>query len=270
MPKIQKNPPQGLDFWKLEEFPQNPKIKQIPRVSKIPNLGVDFFGFLEFWKLEEFARFLDFEEIPRVSKIPKFQKFQPKFRIFGNSSGGLKMEKIEQIPRVSKIPNLGLTFFGFLEFWKLEEFLARFLDFEEIPRVSKKIPKTPTQVSDFWKLEREPQNPKIGQVPRVSKTPNLGVGFFGFLEFWKLEEFARFLDFEAPARVSKNPNLWGECLDVWIFGFLETGFLIRVFQGFLYDSLLCFRLPIKFNNTPVHFNGSPYLINKTPNQLLAF
>ena len=89
------------------------------------------------------------------------------------------------------------------------------------------------------------------------------------MEFWKLEEFARFLDFEAPARVSKNPNLWGGCLDVWVFGFLETGVLIRVFQGFLYDSLLCFRLPIKFNNTPVHFNGSPYLINKTPNHVTS-
>ena len=43
----------------------------------------------------------------------------------------------------------------------------------------------------------------------------------------------------------------------------------RVFQGFLYDSLLCFRLPIKFNNTPVHFNGSPYLINKTPNHFTS-
>ena len=95
------------------------------------------------------------------------------------------------------------------------------------------------------------------------------MGFSGFLEFCKLEEFARFLDFEAPARVSKNPNLWGGCLDVWIFGFLETGFLIRVFQGFLYDSLLCFRLPIQFNNTPVHFNGSPYLINKAPNHLTS-
>ena len=135
-----------------------------------------------------------------------------------------------------------MDLFGFLEFWKLEEFV-RFLDFEEIPRDSK-IPKTPTQVSDFWKLEREPQNPKIEQIPRVSKTPNLGVGFFGFLEFWKFEEFARFLDFEAP---------------------LKIGFLIRAFQGFLYDSLLCFRLPIKFNNIPVHFNGSPYLMNKTPN-----
>ena len=42
----------------------------------------------------------------------------------------------------------------------------------------------------------------------------------------------------------------------------------RVFQGFLYDSL-CFRLPIKFNHTPVHFNGSPYLINKTPNHFTS-
>ena len=76
-----------------------------------------------------------------------------------------------------------------LDFW----FLRKLLEFP------KKNPKTPTQVSDFWKLEREPQNPKTEQIPRVSKTPNLGVDVFGFLEFWKLEEFARFLDFEAPA-----------------------------------------------------------------------
>ena len=30
------------------------------RVSKKPNLGLDFFGFLEFWKLDEFARFFGF------------------------------------------------------------------------------------------------------------------------------------------------------------------------------------------------------------------
>ena len=102
-PKTQKIHPKGLEFWKLEEFPQNPKNEQIPRVSKVPKSKkpTPRFGILEtrgisseskkransssfqnsknpknppqgleFWKLEEFARFLDFEAPARVSKIP--------------------------------------------------------------------------------------------------------------------------------------------------------------------------------------------------------
>ena len=259
-------PTQVSDFWKLERERQNPKIEQIPRVSKIPNLGVNFFGFLEFWKLEEFARFLDLEAPARVSKILKIQKFQPKFRILETRTGASKSKN-----------------------------RANSSSFQ-----NSKNPKIPTQVSDFWKLERERQNPKIEQIPRVSKIPNLGVIF---LEFWKLEEFARFLDLEAPARVSKilkiqkfqpkfrifgNSNgslkIQKSCkflefpkfqtlgwffldfwnfgksrnlldfwilrlpfefpkiqtfgVDFWIFGILETGVWIRFFQGFVYDSLL--------------------------------
>ena len=152
-PKIQKKPTQVSDFWKLEEFAQNPKKPKIPRVSKIqksknPNPS---FGFLEtrgicskskknpkflefpkiqksknpkpsfgFWKLEEFAQNPKKPKIPRVSKNPKIQKSQPQFRIFGNSRTLLKIQEFwvfldfEQIPRVSKNPKLGL---GFLDFW---------------------------------------------------------------------------------------------------------------------------------------------------------
>ena len=40
----------------------------------------------------------------------------------------------------------------------------------KIPRISKN-PKNPTQGSTFWKLEREPQNPKTEQILRISKIP---------------------------------------------------------------------------------------------------
>ena len=147
-PKIKKNPPQGLDFWKLEREPQNPKLEQIPRVSKIPNLGVDFFGLLEFWKLEEFARFLDFGDIPRVSKIPKIQKLQPTFRIFGNSRRNLKIQKSSKFLEFPKFQTLGWVFLDFwnfgnsrnlLDFWILRKFLE--------------FPKFQTMGWFFWKLE---------------------------------------------------------------------------------------------------------------------
>ena len=62
-PKIQKSkmPTPISDFWKLEEFAQNPKKSKIPRVSKNPKIPTPS----EFWV------FLDFEQIPRVSKNPK-------------------------------------------------------------------------------------------------------------------------------------------------------------------------------------------------------
>ena len=156
--KNPKIPTQGSDFWKLERERQNPKIEQIPRVSKIPNLGVNFFGFLEFWKLEEFARFLDLEAPARVSKILKIQKFQPKFRILETRTGASKSKN-----------------------------RANSSSFQ-----NSKNPKIPTQVSDFWKLERERQNPKIEQIPRVSKIPNLGVIF---LDFWNFGNSRNLLDF---------------------------------------------------------------------------
>ena len=122
--KNPKIPTQVSDFWKLEEFaqnPKNPKFLEFPKIHPKPSFGfletrgilaqnpnpkfLEFpkirnwawFGFLDFWKLEEFWVFLDFEQIPRVSK------------------------------------NLGL---GFLDFWKLEEFWV-FLDFEQIPSFQK-------------------------------------------------------------------------------------------------------------------------------------
>ena len=100
---------------------------------------------------------------------------------------------------------------------------------------------------DFWKLEEFWVFLDFEQIPRVSKIPNLGVDF---LDFWNFGNSRNLLDFWILRLPLEFPKI-----QTFGVGFLETGFLIRVFQGFLYDSLLCFRLPIKFNNTPVHFDG---------------
>ena len=55
MPRVSKIQTLGwifLDFW--NEFAQFLDFEAPARVSKNPNLGVDFFGCLELWKLEEF------------------------------------------------------------------------------------------------------------------------------------------------------------------------------------------------------------------------
>ena len=135
-PKIQKNPTQVSDVWKLEEFAQNPKKPKIPRVSKIqksknPNPS---FGFLETRGICSKSKK---PKIPRVSKNPKIQKSQPHFRIFGNSRNLLKIQKTQnsssfQNSKNPKIPNptQNSSFrTPVSDFWKLEEFWV-FLDFE--------------------------------------------------------------------------------------------------------------------------------------------
>ena len=148
-------------------------------------------------------------KIPRVSTNPKIQKLQPKFRIFGNSSGSLKIQKPSSRSSFQKSKN----------------------------------PKNPPQGLDFWKLEREPQNPKI-QIPRVSKNPKIQKfkpkfrifgnssgslkiqnscsrssfqkskpwgGFFGFLDFRKLERELDSWILRLPLEFPKNKTLG------WIF-----------------------------------------------------
>ena len=224
--KNPKNPTQVSDFWKLEREPQNPKI----------------------------------EQNPRVSKIPKIQKLQPKFRIFGNSSGSLKIQKSSKFldfPKFQKSKNPNPSF-GFLETRagaSKSKNRANSSSFQ-----NSKNPKTSTQVSDFWKLERERQNPKIEQIPRVSKIPNLGVFFLDFWNFgnsrnlldfwiWRLPlEFPKFqksknsnpslgfLETRTGASKSKNransssfqnSKPWGGFF--WIFGILETRGICSIF-----------------------------------------
>ena len=251
IPKIHKNLPQGLDFWKLEEFARFLDFEAPARVSKNPKLGLEF---LEFWNFGNSRNFLKIQKSSKFLEFPKFQKskkIHPKVGNLGNSRNLLDFWILRLPLEFPKIQTLGWVFFGFLEFWKLEEFPQN-LKIEQIPRVSK-IPKTqknPPQGWEFWKLEEFARFLDFEAPARVSKNPNLGVGFLGILEtrgicsksknransssfqnskkpknppqgwgFWKLEEFARFLDFEAPARVSKNPNLGVDFfLDFWNFG----------------------------------------------------
>ena len=190
-----------------------PKFLEFPKIqnSKNPNPS---FGFLE---TRAGASKSKNRAPARVSKIPKIQKPQPMFRIFGNSSGSLQIQNSSSLSSFQNSKN----------------------------------PKTPTQVSDFWKLEREPQNPKIAlplefpEIPKTqkihpkvwifgnssgslkmqespsrssfrnSKNPKKPTPRFGFLD---TRAGARILDFEAPARVSKNPKLGLGFLGFWKFG----------------------------------------------------
>ena len=165
---------------------QNSSSFQNSKNPKIPTPVSDF------WKLEEFAQNPKKPKIPRVSKIPKIQKFHPKVWIFRNSSGSLEIQKNQNSSSFQKTKN----------------------------------PKTPTQVSDFWKLEEFAQNPKKPKIPRVSKIPKIQKFPTPVSDFWKLEEFAQNPKKPKIPRVSKNPKLgW----DFWIFGFLETRGILGFF-----------------------------------------
>ena len=72
---------------------------------------------LEFWKLEEFARFLDFEAPVRVSKNPKLGLEFLDFWNFGNSSGSLQIQKSSkflEFPKFQKSKKITPRF-GILE-----------------------------------------------------------------------------------------------------------------------------------------------------------
>ena len=201
---------------------KNPKFLEFPK-SKNPKIPTQV---SDFWKLEEFAQNPKKPKIPRVSKNPKIQKSQPQFRIFGNSRNLLKIQKnpkFLEFPKIqkSKNPNpsfgfletrgicstskktqnsssfqkseTGAGIFGFLEFWKLEEFWA-FLDFE--------------------------------QIPRVSKNPKLGLGFLDFWNFGNSRNFGFFWISRLPLEFLKIQTLgWS----FWILEVLETRGILGFF-----------------------------------------
>ena len=110
---------------------------------------------------------------PKFLEFPKFQKSKnsnPSFGFLETRAGASKSKNRANCSSFqnSKNPKIPTQV---SDFWKLER-EPQNPKIEQIPRVSK-IPKIPTQVSDFWKLEREPQNPKIEQIPRVSKIPKI-------------------------------------------------------------------------------------------------
>ena len=192
-PKFQKNPPQGLDFWKLEREPQNPKTEQIPRVSKIPKIQKNPPQGLDFWKLEREPENPKIEQIPRVSKIPKIQKNPPQGWDFWKLERELQNPKNEQIPRVSKIPNLGVGFFGFFEFGNSRNLL------------------------DFWILRKFLEFPKF----QNSKNSNPS---FGFLE---TRAGASKSKNRANSSSFQKSQPWGGFF--WIFGILETRGICSIF-----------------------------------------
>ena len=157
--KIQ-NSSRVSDFWKLEEFAQNPKFLEFPKIQKSKNPNPSF-GFLEtragaskskktqnsssfqnsknpkiptpvsdFWELEEFAQN---PKNPKFLEFPKIQKSKNPNPSFGFlETRGICSKSKESFQK----SETGVGIFGFLDFWKLEDF-GFFLDFEQIPRVSK-------------------------------------------------------------------------------------------------------------------------------------
>ena len=198
---FQKSKPWGgfFGFWdcrKLERELDSWILRLPLEFPKIQALGWVFWNpkFLEFPKIQnpkiptQVSDFLETRAGASKSKNPKFLEF----------------------PKIQKPKNSNPSF-GFLE----TRAGASKSKIRAPARVVKN-PKIPSQVSDFWKLEREPQNPKFVLPLEFPKIQTLG-WIFGLLDFGNSRNFG-FLDFEAPARVSKNPKLGLEFLDVGIFG----------------------------------------------------
>ena len=227
----------------LKESHQNLSFQK-SKNPKIPTQVSDF------WKLEEFAQNPKKPKIPRVSKNPKIQKSQPQFRIFGNSRNLLKIQKnpkFLEFPKIQKSKNPKPSF-GFLEtrgicskskktqnsssFQKSKKTQPKFRifgnsrnllkiqknpKFLEFPKIKKS--KNPTPVSDFWKLEEFAQNPKKPKIPRVSKNPKLGLGF---LDCWIFGNSRNFGLFWILSKFLEFPKIRNLGWDFWIFGFLKT------------------------------------------------
>ena len=214
-PKNPKIPTPVSDFWKLEEFAQNPKKTQNSssfQKSKNPKIPTPV---SDFWKLGEFWIFLDFEQI---LEFPKIRNWGWDFWIFGflETRGILGFLDFEQIPRVSKNPKLGL---GVLDFWNFGN--SRNFGFFWISRLPLEFPKIRNWGWDFWIFGSRNFGffwilSKFLEFPKIR---NWGWDFwiFGFLEtrgilgfFWILSKFLEF------------PKIRNLGWDFWIFGFLET------------------------------------------------
>ena len=85
--------------------------------------------------------------------------------------------------KTSKIPTIPTQV---SDFWKLEREPQNPKIQNSSSFQNSENPKIPTQVSDFWKLEREPQNPKIQNSSSFQKSKPWG-GIFRFLDLRKLE-----------------------------------------------------------------------------------
>ena len=182
--------------------------------SKNPKTATPRFGFLE---TRAGASKSKNRAIPRVSRFQKSKKIHPKVWFFGNSSGSLKIQN----SRVSNIPNLGVDFFGIwnfgnsrnlLDFWILRTFL-------EFPKFQK--PKNSSPSFGFLETRAGASKSKNRANSLSFQNSKPWGGFFGILE---TRGICSIFGFWANSSSFQNSKPWG--------GFLETGVLIRFFQGF--------------------------------------
>ena len=213
-----------MEFWKLEEFPQNPKIEQIPRVSKIPKIKKTH---PKVWNFGNSRNLLGFLILKLTLEFPKIRNL---VGILETREIFLQNPKIEQIPRVSKIPKTQKNPPQGLGFWKLEEF-ARFFDFEAPARVSKN-PKLGLEFLEFWNFGNSRNFLKIQtsskflEFPKFQNSKNSNPSF-GFLE---TRAGASKSKIRANSSSFQNSKPWGGFF--WIFGISETRGICSIF-GFL-------------------------------------
>ena len=224
--KSKKTQPKFRIFGNSRNFGFFWILSKIPRVSKNPKLGL---GFLDFWIFGNSRNFGFFWILSKFLEFPKIRNWGWDFWIFGilETRGILGFLDFEQIPRVSKNPKLGL---GFLDFWIFgnSRNFGVFLDFEQIPRVSKN-PKLGLGFLDFWKLEEFWVFLDFEQIPRVSKNPKLGLGFLDFWIFGNSGFGEILLGVTLMRNMKYIPKIRNLGWDFWIFGFLETQVLVRFF-----------------------------------------
>ena len=184
IPRVSKIPNLGvifLEFWKLEEFARFLDLEAPARVSKIPKIQkfqpkFRIFGnssgsvkiqksskflefpkfqtlgcfFFDFWNFGNSRNLLDFWIWRLPLEFPKFQKpknSNPSLGFLETRTGASKSKNRANSSSFQNSKPWGVVF-GFLEFWKLEEF-ARLLDFEAPVRVSKN-PNLWGGFLDFW------------------------------------------------------------------------------------------------------------------------
>ena len=193
-PKIQqsKNPNPSFGFLETRGIcskskkTQNSSSFQNSKNPKIPTPVSDF------WKLEEFAQNPKKPNIPRVSKIPKIQKLHPKVWTFRNSSGSLEIQKNPKFLKFLKLQKSKNSnpSFGFLETRGICSKSKKTQNSSSFQ--NSKNPKIPTPLSDFWKLGEFGVFLDFEQIPRVSKNPKLGLGFLDFWIFGNSRNFGFF------------------------------------------------------------------------------
>ena len=196
-PKIRNSKKtQVSDFWKLEEFaqnPKNPKFLEFPK-SKNPKIPTQV---SDFWKLEEFAQNPKKPKIPRDSKNPKTPTPVSDF---------WKLEEFAQNPKFQKPKKNSSRICS-----KSKKFPKKSFGFLETRGICSKSKKAQNS-SSFQKIQKpQPQFPR--NLLKIQK-PQPQFRIFGnSRNLLKIQKSPKFLEFPKIQK-SKNPNP--------SFGFLET------------------------------------------------